>query len=111
MALSSLEVDLSGVEEGQTMTVKWRGKPVFIRHRTDAEINQSAEVALSELRDPQKDVDRAINPKVGWGGGAGGGVLLLRAALMPALQAPHEKLRSIHSSLARPPTQGKGPLR
>ncbi len=68
MALSSLEVDLSGVEEGQTMTVKWRGKPVFIRHRTDAEINQSAEVALSELRDPQKDVDRAINPKVGRGG-------------------------------------------
>lgn len=65
MALSSLEVDLSGVEEGTTITVKWRGKPVFIRHRTDAEIAQSAEVALSELRDPQKDVDRAINPKVG----------------------------------------------
>ncbi|PNW88955.1 hypothetical protein CHLRE_01g051900v5 [Chlamydomonas reinhardtii] len=63
MALSSLEVDLSGVEEGTTITVKWRGKPVFIRHRTDAEIAQSAEVALSELRDPQKDVDRAINPK------------------------------------------------
>lgn len=64
MAVSSLEVDLSGVEEGQTMTVKWRGKPVFIKHRTDAEIQESAEVALSELRDPQKDVDRAVNPKV-----------------------------------------------
>ncbi|GLI60407.1 hypothetical protein VaNZ11_002558 [Volvox africanus] len=63
MAISSLEVDLSGVEEGTTITVKWRGKPVFIRHRTDAEIQDSAEVALSELRDPQKDVDRAVNPK------------------------------------------------
>ncbi|GFR53014.1 hypothetical protein Agub_g15706 [Astrephomene gubernaculifera] len=63
MAISSLEVDLSGIEEGSTITVKWRGKPVFIRHRTDAEIAQSAEVALSELRDAQKDVDRAVNPK------------------------------------------------
>ncbi|EFJ40794.1 hypothetical protein VOLCADRAFT_77835 [Volvox carteri f. nagariensis] len=63
MAVSSLEVDLSGVEEGSTITVKWRGKPVFIRHRTDAEIQESAEVALSELRDAQKDVDRAVNPK------------------------------------------------
>ncbi|KAG2496490.1 hypothetical protein HYH03_005315 [Edaphochlamys debaryana] len=63
MAISSLEVDLSGVQEGETITVKWRGKPVFIRHRTDAEIAQSAEVAMAELRDPQKDVDRAINPK------------------------------------------------
>ncbi|PNH07732.1 Cytochrome b-c1 complex subunit Rieske-1, mitochondrial [Tetrabaena socialis] len=63
MAVSSIEVDLSNVEEGSTITVKWRGKPVFIRHRTDSEIAQSAEVALSELRDPQKDVDRAVNPK------------------------------------------------
>ncbi|KXZ54971.1 hypothetical protein GPECTOR_3g138 [Gonium pectorale] len=63
MALSSLEVDLSAIDEGQTMTVKWRGKPVFIRHRTDAEVAQSAEVALDELRDKQTDAERALNPK------------------------------------------------
>ena len=33
LAMSSLEVDLAGLEEGQTITVKWRGKPVFIKYR------------------------------------------------------------------------------
>lgn len=64
MAVSSLEVDLSGVEEGNTLTVKWRGKPVFIRYRTEQEIEQANDVVMSELRDPQTDADRAVNPKV-----------------------------------------------
>ena len=64
MAVSSLEVDLSGVEEGNTLTVKWRGKPVFIRYRTESEIAEADNVVLTELRDPQKDAERVVNPKV-----------------------------------------------
>lgn len=38
LAMASLEVDLSKIEEGNTITVKWRGKPVFIKRRTEAEV-------------------------------------------------------------------------
>ncbi|HIF10861.1 MAG TPA: ubiquinol-cytochrome c reductase iron-sulfur subunit, partial [Sneathiellales bacterium] len=41
LALSSTEVDLSPIEEGQSVTVVWRGKPVFIRRRTQAEIDEA----------------------------------------------------------------------
>ncbi len=58
LAMSSIEVDLSPVKEGQTIKVKWRGVPVFIRHRTKADIDESRKVSLSELKDPQKDEDR-----------------------------------------------------
>ena len=64
LAMSSLEVDLSGVEEGQTITVKWRGKPVFIKYRSDEEIASQGAVSLSDLKDPQTDLDRAVDPKV-----------------------------------------------
>ena len=40
-------------EQGKTVCVKWRGKPTFIRHRTDEEIEREAQVSMSELRDPQ----------------------------------------------------------
>lgn len=42
-ALSSIRVDVAGVEPGSQLTVKWRGKPVFIRHRTDTEITAARE--------------------------------------------------------------------
>ena len=58
LALASTEVDLSVIDEGMSVTVKWRGKPVFIRHRTAAEIEEAETVDLSELRDPQADADR-----------------------------------------------------
>ncbi|GBF95464.1 hypothetical protein Rsub_08426 [Raphidocelis subcapitata] len=63
LAMASLEVDMSGINEGDSVTVKWRGKPVFIRHRTDAEIAEANGVALSELRDPQTDAERVVDPK------------------------------------------------
>jgi ubiquinol-cytochrome c reductase iron-sulfur subunit len=63
LALASAEFDVSGVPEGTTLTVKWRGKPVFVRHRTDEEIASEAAVNLSGLRDPQADKDRAQDPK------------------------------------------------
>lgn len=58
LALASTEVDLSNVKEGQSITVTWRGKPVFIRHRTAAEIEAARAVDLSTLRDKQSDEDR-----------------------------------------------------
>ncbi len=51
LALASIEVDISGVEPGTQLTVKWRGKPVFIRHRTDAEIEAARAVELGDLKD------------------------------------------------------------
>ncbi|WP_146586446.1 ubiquinol-cytochrome c reductase iron-sulfur subunit [Puniceibacterium confluentis] len=52
LALSSIRVDVSGVTEGTQLTVKWLGKPVFIRSRTAKEIEEGRAVALSELVDP-----------------------------------------------------------
>jgi ubiquinol-cytochrome c reductase iron-sulfur subunit len=63
LALSSTEVDLSGVEEGMAITVKWRSKPVFIRHRTAAEIEEAAAVPEADLPDPQPDTARVIEPQ------------------------------------------------
>lgn len=51
LALASIEVDVSAVEEGQSITVKWRGKPVFIRYRTAAEIEEAKAVPLGDLPD------------------------------------------------------------
>ena len=62
-ALASTEVDISGGERGQSITVLWRGKPVFIRRRTDDEISKAKEVDLKELKHPEKDEDRAKNPE------------------------------------------------
>ena len=57
-ALSTTEVDISNVSLGKTITVLWRGKPVFIRKRTQKEINEAQNIKLEELKDPQKDQDR-----------------------------------------------------
>ncbi|MBT06727.1 MAG: ubiquinol-cytochrome c reductase iron-sulfur subunit [Rhodospirillaceae bacterium] len=58
LALASTEVDLSVIEQGQAITVIWRGKPVFIRHRTAKEISQAQETSLESLPDPQADSER-----------------------------------------------------
>ena len=63
LALASTEIDLSSLEEGQSITVKWRGKPVFVRHRTPDEIKQAKEVLIDDMRDPQADADRVANEK------------------------------------------------
>ena len=62
-ALASTEVDVSTIERGQTITVLWRGKPVFIRRRTEEEIAKAREVDLKELKHPETDEDRARNPE------------------------------------------------
>ncbi|KAK6149844.1 hypothetical protein DH2020_017369 [Rehmannia glutinosa] len=63
LALASLEVDLSSIEPGTTVTVKWRGKPVFIRRRTEDDIKLANSVDISALRDPQEDAVRVKNPE------------------------------------------------
>jgi ubiquinol-cytochrome c reductase iron-sulfur subunit len=62
-ALASSEVNISAVQPGQAVTILWRGKPVFVRHRTDAEIAAAREVPLSELPDPQTDEQRVQRPE------------------------------------------------
>lgn len=63
LALSTTEVDLSGIDEGQSITVVWRGKPVFVRHRTAAEIAAAEGAAMADLKDPQPDSERAPRPQ------------------------------------------------
>ena len=66
LALASIEFDLTKVAEGQQVVVKWRGKPLFVRHRTPAEIQKAISVNLSELRDPQTDEQRHKPGKAEW---------------------------------------------
>jgi ubiquinol-cytochrome c reductase iron-sulfur subunit len=77
-ALASVEVDLAPVKEGQAITVMWRGKPIFIRNRTKAEIEEAKKVALKDLPDdsarnlalpeatPADDVNRTKKGKEPW---------------------------------------------
>ena len=57
-ALASTEVDVSSLEPGKSITVLWRGKPVFIKRRTQSEISEAESVSLNELIHPEKDQDR-----------------------------------------------------
>mgnify|MGYP000923866886 FL=1 len=57
-ALATTEVDISQIEPGKSITVLWRGKPVFIKRRTEAEISEAQSVNLNELPHPEKDQDR-----------------------------------------------------
>ncbi|NMN72189.1 ubiquinol-cytochrome c reductase iron-sulfur subunit, partial [Rhizobium sp. 57MFTsu3.2] len=52
LALASIEVDVSSLEPGMSLTAKWRGKPIFIRNRTPEEVKAADEVPLSDLKDP-----------------------------------------------------------
>merc|ERR1712070_1342047 len=62
LALASTEVDLSKIDEGSGITVKWRGKPVFVRHRTEDEIAAAVKADKANLVDPQNDADRVKDP-------------------------------------------------
>lgn len=88
LAMAKVEVDLSNIPEGKNVSVnkqpglqtlfppsnvdiffslqviiKWRGKPVFIRHRTQGEIDEANKVNVQSLRDPQQDEDRVKKPE------------------------------------------------
>jgi ubiquinol-cytochrome c reductase iron-sulfur subunit len=77
-ALSSVEIDLSPVKEGQAITAMWRGKPIFIRNRTKAEIESAINVDIKDLPDglarndalpvddPATDANRTIKGHENW---------------------------------------------
>jgi len=58
LALGATEVPMDSIPEGKSMTFEWRGKPLFIRHRSPAEIEREETVDLTELRDPEADSER-----------------------------------------------------
>lgn len=66
LALASIEFDLSSIAEGQSVTIKWRGLPVFVRHRTATEISEAQAVPLSSLKDPQPDSARVKEGHEQW---------------------------------------------
>ena len=66
LALATVEVNISAVKPGQSMIVKWQGKPVFIKNRTNAEIKSVRNVDIKHLHDPQRDEDRVIKGKDNW---------------------------------------------
>ncbi|KAK3378746.1 Rieske [2Fe-2S] iron-sulfur domain-containing protein [Lasiosphaeria ovina] len=63
LAMAKVEVDLGTIPEGKNVIIKWRGKPVFIRHRTASEIDEANQVNIASLRDPQSDEDRVKKPE------------------------------------------------
>jgi ubiquinol-cytochrome c reductase iron-sulfur subunit len=63
LALASTEVDLAPIKEGQSVTVTWRGKPVFIRRRTAEEIAKAKTDDTVGLPDPQADAERVKKPE------------------------------------------------
>lgn len=63
LAMAQVEVDLATIPEGKSVVIKWRGKPVFIRHRTLDEIHEAQAVDVTTLKDPQTDADRTKKPE------------------------------------------------
>ncbi|TGJ86227.1 hypothetical protein E0Z10_g2527 [Xylaria hypoxylon] len=63
LAMAKVEVDLNAIPEGKNVIIKWRGKPVFVRHRTSDEIDEANKVNVASLRDPQTDEDRVQKPE------------------------------------------------
>ncbi len=63
LALATTEVDVSSIPVGEAKTVMWRGKPVFIKHRTPEEIEEARSVEISALPDKQADEERVQKPE------------------------------------------------
>lgn len=63
LAMAKVEVEMNAIPEGKNAIIKWRGKPVFIRHRTEDEIKEARSEDWKKLRDPESDEDRAQKPE------------------------------------------------
>lgn len=63
LALATIDVDLSPIQEGQRISVKWRGRPVFVDHRTEAQIARARSDDTASLPDPERDADRVHKPE------------------------------------------------
>jgi ubiquinol-cytochrome c reductase iron-sulfur subunit len=66
LALASVEFDLSKVVAGQQVVIKWRGKPLFVRNRTPAEVAKAKADDNAPMKDPAKDADRVKPGKEQW---------------------------------------------
>lgn len=66
LAMAATEIDISSIEPGQIITVVWRGKPVFIRRRTEKEIEEAKAVPINDLPDPQSDEERTKKGEEEW---------------------------------------------
>jgi ubiquinol-cytochrome c reductase iron-sulfur subunit len=66
LALSSVDVDLTPIAVGSGIVVSWQGKPIFVRHRTDAEIKEAEDVKQSDLIDPATDASRVKSGHDQW---------------------------------------------
>jgi len=66
LALAQIEFDLTKVQEGQQVVVKWRGKPLFVRYRTPKEIAEAVHDDHADLRDPATDESRHKPGKPQW---------------------------------------------
>ena len=66
LALASVEFDLTKVSPGQQVTIKWRGKPLFVRNRTPAEVAKAKADDNAPMKDPAKDADRVKPGKEQW---------------------------------------------
>ncbi len=65
-ALASIEADISSIKVGQSVTFKWRGQPIFIRHRTQAEIDEARAAPLEDMIDPATDAERVKEGHEQW---------------------------------------------
>ncbi|KAG3258026.1 UQCRFS1-like [Ictidomys tridecemlineatus] len=63
LAMSKIEIKLSDIPEAKDVAFNWRGKPLFVRHRTKKEIDQEAAIEVSQWRDPQQDLDPVKKPE------------------------------------------------
>ena len=63
LAQAKVEIDLAAIPEGKNVIIKWRGKPVFVRHRTSDEIKDAENTDWHKLRDPQPDSERVKKPE------------------------------------------------
>ncbi|THH01529.1 hypothetical protein EW026_g1191 [Hermanssonia centrifuga] len=63
LALAKVEIELASIPEGKNVILKWRGKPVFIRHRTQEEIEEARNTDWKALRDPESDESRTKKPE------------------------------------------------
>jgi ubiquinol-cytochrome c reductase iron-sulfur subunit len=66
LALASIELDISSITEGETVTVMWRGMPVFVRNRTPKDVEEAKAVPLADLKDPQTDEERTKPGHENW---------------------------------------------
>lgn len=66
LAVGAVEVDLTKINEGDTITVLWRGYPIFVRHRTKQEVEEAQNANLTDLKDPEADDKRVKKGKEQW---------------------------------------------